>query len=277
MATSASLLLTEASDLAEHESVRLLLTAAKKDRGWLVGDPPIDEPTVRRFRKLVARRRNGEPLQYIEGLAGFGPIEVIVDRRALIPRPETERLWELAVEVLGDIAAPNIVDLCTGTGNLALALKHRYPDARVVGVDVSQGAVALANENACRLGLDVEFQHGDLFVALPEDIRGGVDLIVSNPPYVTEDEYRQLPKEIVDHEPRLALVAGNDGLDVLARIAEGTSAWLRVGGAVVCEIGETQGDACLDLFADFGPEILQDLTGRDRFVVGCAPMALDVH
>mgnify|MGYP001816591191 CR=1 FL=1 len=169
------------------------------------------------------------------------------------------------------------MDLCTGTGNLALALKYHYPNARVIGVDVSQDAVALANENATRLGLDVNFRLGDLFSVLPEDLRDGVDLIVSNPPYVAEDEYRALPTEIVDHEPRSALVAGNQGLDVLARIAEGTSVWLRAGGAVVCEIGETQGDACLELFAAFGPEIRQDLTGRDRFVLGCAPQAANLH
>lgn len=277
MATCASSLLTEASDLAEHEAVRLLLLAAGGDRAWLLGDPMIETRAALRFRRLVERRRSGEPLQYIEGSAGFGPIEVLVDRRALIPRPETERLWELAVEALRDVTAPCIVDVCTGSGNLALALRHRFPQARVIGVDISSSALALAEENAIRLGLDVEFRRGDLFAGLPIDIRGDVDLIVSNPPYVSEAEYQRLPTEIVDHEPRMALVADNDGLDVLARIAAGAGVWLRPGGVVACEIGETQGDACMDLFAVYHPEIQKDLAGRDRFVIGCAPMASDLH
>ncbi|MCP3996783.1 MAG: peptide chain release factor N(5)-glutamine methyltransferase [bacterium] len=269
--------MSEASDLAEHEAVRLLLSAAGKDRGWLVGDPAIDEPTLRRFRDLVTRRRGREPLQYIEGFAGFGPIDVLVDRRALIPRPETERLWELAVDALDGIAEPCVIDLCAGSGNLALALKHRFPRSCVIGVDVSPDALALAEANAARLGLEVDFLLGDLFAALPDDWREDVHLIVSNPPYVSDAEYMRLPAEIVEHEPRMALVAGQDGLDVLARIAAEAIDWLRPGGVVACEIGETQGDACMDLFAAYAPEIRQDLAGRDRFVIGCAPMSANVH
>lgn len=270
-------LLTEASDLPEHEAVRLLLAAVRQDRAWLIGDPAVKEPIANEFRTLVDRRRKGEPLQYIEGFAGFGPIDVLVDRRALIPRPETERLWELAAAVLSDETEPWVVDLCTGSGNLALALKHRFPQARVIGGDVSADALALARENGARLGLDVEFSHGDLFAALSDELHGKVHLVVSNPPYVSEDELEMLPAEILDHEPRMALVAGRDGLDVLARIAQGAQEWLRPGGTVACEIGETQGEACVELFAAYRPRIEKDLAGRDRFVIGCAPLAANLH
>ena len=186
-------------------------------------------------------------------------------------------LWELATGLISDLASPIIVDLCTGSGNLALALKHSIPGAEVIAVDVTADAIALATANGVNLGLDVEFVHGDLFGALNAELRGCIDLIVSNPPYVSDREFAELPAEITQYEPSTALIAGSDGLDILRRIAAESRRWLRPGGVVACEIGETQGDAVRDLFAFYCPEIRQDLAGRDRFVIGCAPMAADVH
>lgn len=277
MPATVSSLLAEVPDLPEHEAVRLLLAAARTDRSWVLGNPEVSAGVADRFFAGVRRRRGGEPLQYIEGGTQFGPIELSVDSRALIPRPETERLFELCLELTAGIDAPVVVDLCTGTGNVALAVKHSVPEAAVYATDVSPDAIALASQNGEDLGLDVRFATGDLFAPLPASLRGGVDLVVANPPYVSEDEYQALPPEIALHEPRAALVAGNDGLDILRRIAADASDWLRPGGVIACEIGETQGNACVGVFSLFGARIELDLAGRERFVVGCAPMLRDVH
>ena len=277
MTETASSLLARVQDLPDHESVRLLLAAAETGRSWMLGDPIVSAEVAARFAHYVNRRRKGEPLQHIEGSTQFGPIELKVDQRALIPRPETEVLWELAMGLIGDVASPVIVDLCTGSGNLALALKHSIPGAEVVAIDLEADAIALATANGVKLGLDVDFVQGDLFGGLDSELRGRIDLIVSNPPYVSASEFAELPGEITQYEPSTALVAGGDGLDILRRIAAEAMGWLRPGGQIACEIGETQGDAVRDLFAGYCPEIRQDLSGRDRFVIGCAPMAANLH
>ncbi|MBU1493825.1 MAG: peptide chain release factor N(5)-glutamine methyltransferase [Actinobacteria bacterium] len=254
-------------DLPAHEASRLIAV--------VTGRPPHaarkEDLTSRQsaaLAALVARRLAGEPLQYLEGSAAFGPLEVAVDRRALIPRPETEGLWELAVAALGD-AGPGttIVDLGTGSGVLALALKHAFPAARVIGTDDRDDALALAAENAARLGLDVEFRCGDLFDALPGTLLGRLDLVVSNPPYVAEHEWDGLPVEVRGYEPRHALVAGPTGTEVLERIADDGYWWLGVGGYLLCEIGENQGPSMELAYGAFDRHIRRDLTGRDRYVV----------
>lgn len=237
-------------------------------RAELALAPELTEEQRLRLDAVVARRRAGEPLQYIEGSSSFGPLDVAVDGRALIPRPETEQLWELGVAALGE-AGPGtvIVDVGTGSGVLALALKHSFPSARVYGVDSDEDALSLAEENRARTGLEVEFLRGDLFEALPSRLMGRLDLVVSNPPYVADGEWNDLPAEIRDHEPRGALVAGPRGIEVLARLAEEAYWWLGVGGYVLCEFGETQGSEVDVLFGAFDRSIRQDLAGRDRFVV----------
>ncbi len=199
----------------------------------------------------------------------FGPFELQSDGRALIPRPETERLWELAVgEMTGTPAV--IVDLCTGSGNLALACKLSFPRARVYAVDISAGALDLARTNRDLLGLEVDFREGDLFAALPAELNGRVDLLISNPPYVAQAEIQQLPREVREYEPLQALVAGDRGTEVLARIAAAGVEWLAPHGVIACEIGESQGRDCLQLFAAYDPRIESDLAGRDRYVLGRA-------
>lgn len=277
MAISAAALLAEVPDLVDHEARRLLLAAAGAKTSWLVGRPDVDDDTAGRFRSYVERRRKGEPLQYIEGTAQFGPVELLVDQRVLIPRPETEQLYEAAVDKLREFPSPIVIDLCTGSGNLALAIKHSVPEARVVATDLSPEAVAVARENAARLALDVELLQGDLFQALPAELRGLVDLIVSNPPYVTRDECALLPAEVADWEPALALDGGASGLDLLHVIAAEAQSWLRPGGWLLCEIGERHGAAVAGLFAAFDPEIRRDLAGRDRFLLGRAPLESDLH
>jgi len=255
--------------IPRHEAERLLMVATGWTRSELYATDPTPEQ-LDRYRSLVARRREGEPLQYLEASIPFGPVEVRVDERALIPRPETENLWEHAVAALDD-AGPGtrIVDLCSGSGALALALKARFPAAQVIGADVSEEALALAAENAALNNLDVEWCKGDLFEALPTRVKGRVDLIVTNPPYVSAKEYETLPDEIRLHEPKQALVAGARGDEVLERIAGEVYWWLGIGGWLFCEIGETQADRALELFGGWlYCEIRNDLAGRPRVLVG---------
>lgn len=254
--------------LPRHETERLLQVASGRSRIELFKGAPLGNSERFRFEELVARRLAGEPLQYLEGTVEFGPIALATDPRALIPRPETEQLFEQAAQALGESGPGTvIVDLCTGSGNLALALKHAFPAAQVFATDVSQDALDLAQENAARLGLEVTFLLGDLFKPLPERLRERIDLLVSNPPYVALDEVESLPPEVRDFEPRQALVAGPRGDEVLAAIADEAYWWLGVGGWVFCEIGETQAERATELFAQCDREVRNDLSGRPRFLV----------
>jgi release factor glutamine methyltransferase len=239
-------------DLPEHELRRLELVAG--ERGSL--------------SELVRRRLDGEPLQYIEGTAQFGPLELAVDERVLIPRPETETLFDIASRMVRHPSV--IVDLCTGSGALALALKNRFPGASVFGTDISPEAIDVANENMVRTRQRVFFVEGSLFDPLPASLLGAVDLVVANPPYVAESEFQSLPVD-VQREPKVALVAGSSGLEVIQEIGAMASDWLRPGGVVACEIGEKQGVAAQSSFTNIPVVIRQDLAGRDRYVVGAKP------
>jgi release factor glutamine methyltransferase len=261
--------LRSAPDLPGHEVRRLLVAATGRRWTDLVLGIELDAAEVDRFEEYVRRRRGGEPLQYIEGTASFGPIEVSVDPRVLIPRPETEQLFEIARSA---VEAPRvIVDLCTGSGNLAIALKATFPSARVYAVDLSDDAVDVARTNVRRAGVDVTVLLGDLFEPLPDRLAGRVDLVVSNPPYVAEHERDGLPADVRDHEPLAALIAGPVGDEVLARIAEEAQKWLAPGGIVACEISESHGSVVAEHFAALGGEIRIDLSGKERFVIGAAP------
>ncbi len=186
-----------------------------------------------------------------------------------VPRPETEVLVERALETLAGREAPAVVDVGTGTGAIALALKARRPDARALATDVSEDAVALAARNARRHGLQVEVLLGDLLSPIPGDLRGRLDLVVSNPPYVTREEYESLPPE-VKRDPFEALVGGTD---LHRRLVDEAPAWLRPGGWLVVEVGASQGGEVSDLFAARfeAVELLADLAGRDRVVRGRSP------
>ena len=265
-----SALIASVSDLPGHEVERLLASASGRPRTQLLLGVELDQDARDRFAAYLARRRSGEPLQYIEGRVPFGPIELTVDARALVPRPETEQLYELVVDAV-DPPPRVVVDLCTGSGNLALALKHTWPDAIVWGTDVSPDAVSLVQENSANSGLEVVELQGDLFDPLPGHLRGLVDVVVANPPYLSHVEYHMLPSEVGDYEPAEALIAGSTGNEVLARIAAEAVEWLRPGGLLACEISEFRGDEALRLFAAYDPEIVPDLNGRDRFVFGQAP------
>ena len=262
--------LLTATDLPRHEAERLLMSITGEVRAGLVAGLDLTPDQASRFEALSSRRAAGEPLQYLEGTVEFGPVDLVVDERALIPRPETEAVWDEARRMLGEAGKGTvIVDLCTGTGAMALALKTVFPEARVFATDLSEPALCLARDNAARLGLNIEFFHGDLFEALPKSIYGRIDLLVSNPPYIEEKEWETLPPDVRDHEPRQALVSGPEGTEILERIADEVYWWLGVGGWVLCEIGETQGQRTDELFGQWlDTEVRPDLAGRDRILVG---------
>jgi release factor glutamine methyltransferase len=258
-------LLAAVSDLPRHEVERLLGKATGLSRTELLLGATVAGGDAALLADPIERRRRGEPLQYIEERVPFGPIEVDVDPRVLIPRPETEQLFELAASTVEEPRV--IVDLCTGSGNLALALKHEFSDAVVYATDRSADAVAVARANAASAGLDVTVLQGDLFDPLPPHLRGHVDLVIANPPYVSEAELPGLPAEVRDHEPRSAIVAGPTGDEVVAAIAEQAPDWLAPGGVVACEISEFRGGSAARLFAPLHGVVQRDLAGKERFVV----------
>ncbi|HYG71593.1 MAG TPA: HemK/PrmC family methyltransferase, partial [Actinomycetota bacterium] len=179
---------------------------------------------------------------------------------------ETEVLVEHALVVIADVERPVVVDVGTGTGAIALAIADERRDARVIAIDVSLDAVALARENAAAAGLEVAIHQGDLLDAVPDDLRGRVDLVVSNPPYLAPDALEDLPDE-VRADPELALVGG---LPVYVRLADAAAGVVRPGGSVAVEIGETQARDVAEVLRDAAwtaVAIEQDLTGRDRVVV----------
>ena len=220
-------------------------------------DEVLETLTMRTLERVLARRANGEPLAYIEGVRGFYGLELGCGPGVLVPRPETETVVDVALELIEHVARPVVVDIGTGTGAIALAIASKRSDAEVVATDISEEALAYARDNAKALGLDVWFACGDLFDAVPQELRGRVDLVVSNPPYVRDGT--ELPPD-VRAEPPVALYAGPDGTDVLKRIADGAAEWLKPDGAVVLEIGDgTQ--ACV-----LGGSVRADLSGRPRVV-----------
>lgn len=231
------------------------------DRGWLIahdGDalPPAQQE---RFLALCVRRAAGEPLAYLSGEKEFFGLPLQVDARVLVPRPDTETLVEWALELLRGRPAPRVIDLGTGSGAIALAIRSAQPDAQVEAVDRSAEALAVAAANASRLGLPVQFRQADWLEGA-----GLYDLIVSNPPYIP-DEDPHLPA--LRHEPRQALAAGPDGLDDLRAIAAAAPAHLAPGGWLLLEHGWDQAQAVRRLLADAGLRALSsrnDLAGIAR-------------
>ncbi|KAA3640376.1 MAG: peptide chain release factor N(5)-glutamine methyltransferase [Armatimonadetes bacterium] len=254
--------------LPPHEVLRLLCVATGRQSVELQLGVELTPDQVAVFESLVARRLGNEPLQYIEGSVPFGSVEVAVDPRVLIPRPETEYLFELVVTMVSEPLV--IVDLCTGSGNLALALKARFPNAAVYASDVSRDAISVARSNAEGAGFEINVAHGNLFDPIPQTVKGRVDLLVSNPPYLAEREYSDLPPD-VRREPRDALVAGAVGDEVVRRIGEQIGDWMAPGGVVGIEVSEFHAWSVVDYFTDIGGTVLQDLTGRDRYVIGRLP------
>jgi release factor glutamine methyltransferase len=214
-------------------------------------------------RTLFERRARREPLAYILGEWGFRRLTLKVDRRVLVPRPETEIVVERCLELLRGRESPAVLDVGTGSGAIALAIAHEHPRARVTATDVSAEALELARENAAATGLEVTFERRDL----RDGFDGSYDLVVSNPPYVDAGEIEGLEPEVRDWEPRLATV-GDEHTELIARAARGV---LQRRGWLVLEVAESHGERVTGLLAELGYERVRasaDLAGRDRVVEG---------
>lgn len=261
-------------------------------------DQPVSEQNIRQYMDLIEQRAKRIPYQYITGRADFAGLTFEVNPDVLIPRLDTEVLFEQALRCLGKDAY--VLDLCTGSGALGIALKRYRPDIHVVLSDISEQALAVARANVehnhlevaqktsaaadpahLECGYDLNFgirvMQSDLFNAMcvtepspGKETVGQFDVLVSNPPYVTDSEYESLMPEVKDHEPRLALTAGADGLDIYRRIAAEAGAFLKDGAEMLLEIGSTQAQAVSELLTGHGYtdiRVVKDLAGLDRVVI----------
>lgn len=238
---------------------------------YLQFERPLNNRELEAFRAAVRRRLKREPLQYIVGSAAFRHLELVVDRRVLIPRPETEVLVGCAIQWArqqGGVAAA--LDIGTGSGAIALSLAHEKAAAHVVATDISEAALEVASGNAHRLELAelVDFRAGPVWQA----VRGGevFDIVISNPPYIAPEERAGLQPEVRDWEPAAALFAEAQGLAVISEIAAGAPAHMRPGGLLALEVAPTQAQAVADALRAAGyfenVQIVRDLAGRDRIV-----------
>ena len=240
-------------------------------RLYLDFDKPLGEPELARYRALVRRRAEGEPTAYLTGRKEFFGRAFLVDPRVLVPRPETELLAETALSFLPPDGLA--LDLCTGSGCVGATLALERPGARVLASDLSPGALALARENAERLGARLELLEGDLFAPIPPGLRFHV--LTANPPYVPTGELSGLSRE-VRREPALALDGGPDGLAVTRRLVAAAPAWLRPGGTLLVEMHESHAGPLPELCLAAGfaaAEVRRDLAGLPRLVVARAPTA----
>jgi len=245
---------------------QLLASVLGTDRsGVYTREDPLRGGEARAFGRALCRRCSGVPTQHITGETGFRHLTLIVRPGVFVPRPETETVVDAALDAVRDTTAPVIVDVGTG-----LSLKQERPDARIVAVDRSPEALALAEENAIRTGLEIDIRASDLLASLDPSATGPIDLVVSNPPYIEDHEYATLPVE-ARADPVEALVGG---VGVYERLFDQASTRLRNGGSVVAEIGDRQAVAVSEAARDAGATdvvVGRDLVGRDRVVIATWP------
>lgn len=264
----------EALRLDPRDVDQLLSDCIGRPQSWLLahGEESVDHSLAHGFTEQVERRFAGEPLQYIRSRAEFYGREFVVDSRVLIPRPETELLVESVL--LRARRGASILDIGTGSGCIAITLQLERPDLRVIGSDISINALAVAQRNAETLGAGVAFTCADLL----EAFRGPLDAVVSNPPYIPAGDLPSLQTEVRDHEPRLALTSGTDGLDAIRRLLGSANRLLTRGGLLALEIGFAQSAEVVALTKSSGwPEadVLEDLAGIDRVVILGAPDSIN--
>ncbi len=239
----------------------------KKSPGEIrfLGAEEVGEETLKVLNERLGRRENGEPLQYIENTAYFMDFAFYVDENVLIPRQDTETLVELALEKIKHIKNPDVLDMCTGSGAIAVSIALYRKDASVTASDISTSALDVSKKNAALTGAEAEFVLSDLFESLPDK---KYDLITINPPYLTKKDMDELQRE-VRKEPALALFGGKDGLDLYRRIAQDIHGFLKPGGYALLEVGQGQEKDVLSLLRnentiEYG--IQKDLCGIDRVV-----------
>ena len=259
---------------SDVEARRIVERASGRDVWLAVLDEHVPERAIPFFDEMVERRAAGEPLQYVLQRWGFRTLDLFVDQRVLIPRPETEVVVEVAIRELRRIDAHRalVADLGTGSGAIALSIAVEVPNAHVWATDTSEDALTVARANLAGIGspaaVRVRMLQGRWFTALPGAFRGQFDVVVSNPPYIAEQEV--LPSEVLDWEPRSALIAGPQGTEAIAEVVQGAAEWLAPAGAAVVEIAPHQAADVRALAHDAGfanVDIRPDLTGRARVLV----------
>lgn len=264
------------SDLPVHE-IRQLKEHITGLPGWRLhphDDTDLTPAEKKELATLIERREHGEPLQYIIGEAPFRGLMLKVTPDVLIPRFDTESVAGEAIVIAKTLDAPLVLDLGTGSGAIALSIADEAPRAMVVATDISERALAVACENAAITGLAerVRFIKSDMFDGLPQDLKGSFDIVVSNPPYISESHVAGLERQVRDFEPMVALSPGPVGTKCHAMIAEEAPGWLKPGGHLVMETGDYQADEVKDILeADGryeGITITLDINGRERVVAG---------
>ena len=268
------------SESAEIDARRIVEEASGAEPSEFHGvlATPATVRGVASFDRMVARREQGEPLQYVVGRWGFRHLDLMVDKRVLIPRPETEEVAGLAIDEIKARSVERellVADLGTGSGAIGLSIASECPSARVLATDASSEALQVARANLTGIGRAasrVSLHEGSWFEALPSSVRGSLDVLISNPPYVTDAE--ALPPVVDRWEPRSALRAGTDGLDDLVVIVDGADDWVVAGGAVVLEMAPTQTTVIAERFTALGwtARVHIDLQGRARAVVARRPL-----
>lgn len=249
---------------------RLLSHVLGTDRAGIYAREGLSSQEAKLFGRALCRRCTGEPLQHVTGEQGFRRLGLRVRPGVFVPRPETEILVQAVLDDLATIEAPVVVDVGTGSGAVALAIKDERPDARIYAVDLSSEAAALARENADTLRLPMTILQGDLLEPLPRDLRGEVDAVVCNPPYVAPEARASLPPDVLA-EPELAVFGG---IDLYERLFAQAVVWLRPGGLIAVEIEESMAVSVSRAAEQEGLEDLSvrpDLAGRDRVVGGRRP------
>jgi len=266
------------SPTASLDAQVILAHALDVERSWLFAhyDHELTESEAERYTDLIARRAASEPVAYLVGRKEFYGLDLLVDRRVLIPRPETELLVDAVLEWIDDHYAPDsgaepvlVADVGTGSGAIALAVAAETPVAHVYATDISADALHVARQNADRLNLSsrVRFFQGDMLTPLPEPVH----ILAANLPYIPQDDYQTLDADVHDYEPRVALESGPEGLDAIRRLLTQAPGNLRAGGLIVLEIGRDQGEAVAALVAESLPQaqwvsVEQDYSGHDRLV-----------
>ena len=258
-------------DAPRVNAEELMMRILGVDRtGLFMRSDGLTSAEARAYGRALCRRCTGTPLQHLTGEQGFRRLVLAMRPGVFIPRPETEILVDAGLGAIEGIEAPVVVDLCTGSGAVALAIADEHPGARVWATDISGTAIALAQENASRLGLTIEPLVGDLFSPLPDELRGSVDLVVANPPYLPAEREAALPMEVRADPP--AALFGDAALT--RRIFADAATWVRAGGIVAVEIEEATAEQTVAAATAAGladPDVRTDLAGRDRVVVTRSP------
>ncbi len=257
---------------ARQDAETLLLGVLETSRAWLLAhmDEELDRGAAVRYMVLLRLRSKGQPIQYIAGQCEFYGLPIRVSAGVLIPRPETEHLVEQALSLAARFQAPRIVDVGTGSGCIAIALAHHLPEAKITGIDLSSKALIRASESAAlnRVLPRIRLLEGDLLAPVAGE---QFEIVVSNPPYVPLVDRETLAVEVREHEPALALFAGEDGLDVYRRLIPAAFAVLEPGGFLVMEIGSGQSTSVAALMGEAGferVEFVPDLRGIPRVACG---------